>query len=134
MSRLTISKNPFQALDHDYTRLLFSSLIDIQGHITQKLDFPLPQVSRIRLILFSLDWGNLNPFGPKRPREVQTWLKLCPLIGTLHEPSLIQKKAMSKQYRSLSSRYPSTIRVPKQEKKKMEKELWSFHHAFGIFE
>ena len=28
----------------------------------------------------SLHWDNLNPFRPKRPRQIQTWLKSCPLI------------------------------------------------------
>ena len=35
------NQNPFQALDHDYTRLSFSFLINIQGHIIQKSDFPI---------------------------------------------------------------------------------------------
>ena len=60
------TQNPFQVLDHDYTRLPFSFPIDIQGHITQKPNFSLPQVCPIWLILF--DWGNLNHFGPRVPR------------------------------------------------------------------
>ena len=66
MSRLTTPKNPFQTLDHDYTRLPFSFSIDSQEHIIQKPDFPFPQDSSIWLILF--DWGNLKHFGPKVPR------------------------------------------------------------------
>ena len=95
-------------------------LIDIQGHIIQKSNFSLPQVSQSDSYLFPLigaiwttlgqkfqdnpnltktlsfdrnfpSLGNLNPFGPKGPRKVQTWLELCPLTGTSHKPFLIQK-------------------------------------------
>ena len=101
-------------------------LIDIQGHTTQKPDFPLLQDNSILFILFpwlgqpepfwtksskiiqiwlksfpltrtSLHWGNLNPFRPKSPKTVQTWLKLYPLTETSHESSLIQKN-LSRQF------------------------------------
>ena len=85
----------FQALNHDYTRLPFSFLIDIQGCLIQKLDFPFPQDSSIWLVLF--DWGNLKHFGPKRPRQFQIWLQLYPLTETSHESSLIQKN-LSRQF------------------------------------
>ena len=54
MSRLTIPKNPFQALDHDYTRLPFSFPIDIQGHIIQKLDFSITPNQSNLIHTFSL--------------------------------------------------------------------------------
>ena len=74
MSRLTIPKNPFQALDHDYTRLHFSFPIGIQGHITQKPNFPLPQVSPIWLILFP--WlGQPEPFWVKSPKTNPNLIK-----------------------------------------------------------
>ena len=84
----------------------------------------------------SFHWDNLNPFRPKSPKTVQTWLKLCPLTGTRNKPYLIQKN-LSRQFTLLQhiKSVSSTIRVPKQKKReKMEKELWSFHHTFGIFE
>ena len=126
MSRFTIPKILFRTLTKITPDYLFLLPIDIQGHTTQKPDFPLPQDNSIWFILFpwlgqpkpfwtksskiiqiwlkpfpltktSLHWDDLNPFGPKRPRQVQTWLKLCPLTETPHETSLIQKN-LSKQF------------------------------------
>ena len=120
MSRLTIPKNPLQDLDQDYTRLpFFLSPIDIQGHITQKPDFSIaPSLSSLTHT-FSLHWGNLNLFGPKRPEQIQTWLKLYPLTGIPHETSLIQKN-LSRQFTLLQhiKSVSPTIRVPKQKKEK----------------
>ena len=126
MSRFTIPKILFRSLTKITPDYLFLLPIDIQGHTTQKPDFPLPQDNSIWFILFlwlgqlepfwaksskiiqiwlkpfpltgtSLHWGNLNPFRPKNPKTVQNWLKLCPLTGTSHEPSLIQKN-LSRQF------------------------------------
>ena len=65
MSRLTIPKIPFRSLTMITPDYLSLPPIDIQGHVTQKQDCPLPQDSLTHT--FSLDWGNLNHFGPKRP-------------------------------------------------------------------
>ena len=138
MSRLTIPKNPFQALDHDYTRLNFSFLIDIQGHITQKPDFSLPQVKSNLTHTFFPWLGQPEPFWAKK---TQTSLKLIKTLSfdrnitwTISDPKEPVKTVHICCYNT-SSQHPLQIKVPNLNKnEKMEKELWSFHHAFGIFE
>ena len=131
------AQNPFQVLDHDYTKLSFLtpdwyprahypkarfSISPRQFNLTHTFSFNWATWTTLRQKdqnspnlskTLSFDKNNLNHFGPK--------------------------KALSKQYRSPSSRYPPTIKVPNLNKKKKnewmkKKELWSFYHAFGIFE
>ena len=82
------------------------SIVPSQSNLTHTFSLTgatwtiLSQKSQANLNLIntlSLHWGNMNHFGPKRPRQVQIWLKLCPLTGTPHEPSLIQKN-LSRQF------------------------------------
>ena len=147
MSRFTIPKIPFRSLTMITPVYLFLLPIDIQRHTTQKPDFPLPQDNSIWFILFSLTgatWtildqefqdnsnltkalsfdknfpslGSPEPFRAKKTKQVQIWLKLCPLTGIPHESSLNQKN-LSREFallQHIKSASP-TIKVPNLNKK-----------------
>ena len=153
------TQNSFQVFDHDYTRLSFLTPIDIQGHIPKSQIFHCPKSVQFDSYFFPLigaTWtilgqkcqdnpnltkafsfdrnfpslGQPEPFRAQKTRQVQTWLKLCPLTGTSHKPSLIQKN-LSRQFTLLQHIKSAslTIRVPKQKK---EIKKWKKNYDLSI--
>ena len=115
MSRLTIPKIRFKSLTQITPDYLSLPSINIQGHIIQKPDFLLHQVSSIWLILFPFTgaiWTTSGQKDPDDPNLIET------LIGP-HEPHLIQKNPVKIVCITLC-RYPLTIKVPNLNKKRNE--------------
>ena len=100
MSRLIIPKIPFRSLIMITWDYLSLPLIDILRHITQKAKL----------------FHHLE--------TVQTWLKLCPLIGTTFDPK--EPYQDSSHCHNTPSWHPLTIKVPNLNKEKWKKRIMIF--------
>ena len=163
MSRLTIPKIPFRPLTMITQGYLFHSRLTSRGTLPKSHIFPLPQVSSIWFILFPLigaTWITLGQKFQDNPNltKALSFDRNFPSLGqpepfqakkSQDSPNLIKTLSFDRNITWIISNPKESVKtvhfiatyqvsVPLQlgflkKNEKMEKELWSFHHAFGIF-